>query len=323
MSTRGIERNIARQASHWFVLLQGDASASERDACARWRASHADHERAWRLAERFHAQLGDIPAAIGVPALQRPRGLGLNEMGRRDTLKLLALLIAAAPVGVIGYRELPWRAWRADVRTAVGERRELTLPDGTLVQLNTDSALDIAFDDERRLLRLRAGEMLVSSGRDSANRPLLVETCEGIVRPVGTRFCVRQLDGETRVGVLEGAVELHPARRQSELRLLTAGEQSHFSADGVALPSPLQSVASDWSRGVLRAEKMRLADFAAELDRYRPGLLRCDPAVADLKISGAFQLNDTDQALAAVARTLPVAIHYRTHYWVTITDRET
>ncbi len=321
MSSPSIDRSIARQASRWFVLLQGDASTGEREACARWRASHADHERAWQLAERFHAQMGNIPAAIGLSALERPRGLGLNEMGRRDTIKLLTLLIAAAPVGLIGYRELPWHSWNANVRTAVGERRELTLPDGSQVHLNTDSALDIDFDDERRLLSLRSGEALISSARDAAGRPLLVQTREGIARPVGTRFSVRQFDGETQVAVLEGAVELHPGRAPSRALLLSAGEQTRFSADRIESPIALQSLSSDWSRGVLRADKMRLADFAEELSRYRPGLLHCDPLVADLRISGAFQLDDTDQALAALARTLPIDIRYRTRYWVTLAPR--
>jgi transmembrane sensor len=63
---------------------------------------------------------------------------------------------------------------------------------------------------------------------------------------------------------------------------------------------------------------MSLASFAAELGRYRPGLLRCDPEVAQLEVSGAFQLHDTDQALHALTQVLPVEIRYRTRYWVTI-----
>ncbi|MCY1351937.1 Protein FecR [compost metagenome] len=317
MNAHPIDRRIAREAARWFVRLQGNASEAERAACADWRAGHADHERAWQLAERFHARLQDIPAGVGVPALDRPQLLD-----RRATLKLLTLLIVAAPLGVAGYRTLPWRAWSADERTAVGERRELTLPDGTRVQLNTDSALDVVFGADLRLLRLRAGEMLVTSAPDAAGRPLLVETREGTLRPVGTRFSVRQLDGETRVAVLEGAVELRPARAAQPV-LLPAGQQARFSASAVETPVALHSQSSDWTHGVLRAEKMRLAEFAAELARYRPGLLRCDPAVAELRISGAFQLADTDKALAALARTLPVEIRYRTRYWVTIAARET
>lgn len=315
MSAQPLDRRIAREAARWFVHLQGAASEQDRADCERWRARHADHERAWQLAARFHARLGEIPTELGVQALDRP------QADRRETLKLLTLLIVAAPLGVAGYRGLPWRAWTADERTAVGESRELTLPDGTRVRLNTDSALDVAYDETRRLLRLRTGEIRVDSAADVAGRPLLVATAEGTLRPVGTTFTVRQLDSETRVAVLKGAVELRPLHA-SRPTLLPAGSQARFDDNRVESPEALQSQASDWSHGVLRAEKMRLADFAAELGRYRPGLLRCDPEVAELRISGAFQLADTDLALSALARTLPVDIRYRTRYWVTIAPRE-
>lgn len=312
MKPAPIDRHIARAAARWFLRLQGGASDQDRADCARWRASHADHERAWQLAELFHARLRDIPAAVARPTLAQPRGVD-----RRGAVKLLALLVAAGPAAVIGQREL---CWFADQRTAVGEQRGLTLPDGTDVRLNTASALDVAFDREQRLLRLRAGEMLVNTAADAARRPLLVATREGIARPVGTRFTVRQLDGRTEVAVFEGAVQLQPARAAVPV-LVPAGRQARFSAARVERPTALRSQASDWARGVLRADDMRLGDFAAELGRYRPGLLRCDPSAAGLRISGTFQLHDIDKALAAVARTLPVDIHYRTRYWVTIAAR--
>ncbi|MEN0035494.1 MAG: FecR domain-containing protein [Cellvibrio sp.] len=316
ISSQGIDRRVAREASRWFVLLQGDASSSERADCARWRQSHPDHEQAWQLAEHFHAQITQIPADIGLPTLDRPRNLD-----RRATLKMLTLLIIAAPVGAISYRDLPWRRWSADVRTAVGEHRELALPDGSKLHLNTDSAVDIAFTAEQRLLCLRAGEILIETAPDAANRPFIVETREGSLHPLGTRFCVRQLSAHTQVSVMEGVVELRPAKASPSR--LTAGEQTRFNQQGVTPAIALPTGASDWTRGVLRADKTPLAEFAAELARYRPGFLRCDPAVADLTISGSFQLKDTDQALAALSRSLPVEIYYRTRYWVTIAAKET
>ena len=63
---------------------------------------------------------------------------------------------------------------------------------------------------------------------------------------------------------------------------------------------------------------MRLDAFAAELARYRAGIVRCDPDVADLRISGAFQLNNTDSVLQALPALLPVQVTYRTSYWVTL-----
>ncbi len=63
---------------------------------------------------------------------------------------------------------------------------------------------------------------------------------------------------------------------------------------------------------------MRLADFLKELARYRAGLLRCDPAVADLRISGGFQVDDADAVLLAVSRSLPVRVVSRSRYWVSV-----
>lgn len=316
MSTQPIDRRIARQAARWFVRLQGNPSQSDRTACQHWRASHPDHERAWQLAELFHARLDTVPAEVGVPALGRPESLD-----RRHTLKLLSTLIIAAPLGTLAYRELAWRQWSADQRTLTGERREFVLPDGTQVMLNTASAMDIRFDTQQRLLRLYAGETLISTAADPLHRPLLVETAEGLLRPIGTRFNVRQLDGKTRIAVLEGAVQVYPAQAKASLHL-EAGQQTDFSRALTAPVVALQRSTSDWTQGVLHAQKMRLADFALELGRYRPGLLHCDRAVADWRISGIFQLNHTDHALAALARTLPVQIRTRSRYWVTIVARD-
>jgi len=76
-----------------------------------------------------------------------------------------------------------------------------------------------------------------------------------------------------------------------------------------------------WARGILAVENIRLDEFAAELARYRPGIVRCDPAVAHLRITGAFQLNDTEAVLLNVIHLLPVDVVYRTRYWATLVPR--
>ena len=76
--------------------------------------------------------------------------------------------------------------------------------------------------------------------------------------------------------------------------------------------------AAAWSRGVLVAENMRVADFLEELGRYRAGFLRCDPAVADWRVTGVFSVLDTDRALRNLMLGLPLAVNYRTPYWVTV-----
>jgi transmembrane sensor len=319
MSDKPIDRRIAREAADWFVRLQNSgACAAEHAAGAEWRARHADHERAWQLAERFSDRAQQLAGGVGRAALERPRGLE-----RRQVLKTLALLIVAAPLGLAAQRSLPWREWQADERTATGEQRTLRLPDGGQIRLNTGSAVDIAYDDSVRRVRLIAGEMLVEQvPRELARRPFILDTADAEITLLGSRFLVRQYPHSTYLAALEGAVEIRPYLSGDDgLRRLAAGQQTQVNRLAAEPSTALAQNRLDWLSGVLRAEKMRLDDFITELDRYRPGLLRCDPAVAGLLISGAFQLRDTDQILRALSQTLPVNVHYRTPYWVTITAR--
>lgn len=319
MTNTPIDRRIAREAAQWFVRLQNSgAGAAEHAAGAEWRARHADHERAWQLAERFSGRAQQLAGDAGRAALERPRSLE-----RRQVLKTLALLIAAAPLGFAAQRSLPWREWQADERTATGEQRALHLPDGGQIRLNTGSAVDIAYDDSVRRVRLIAGEMLVEVRREHARRPFIVDTADAAITLLGSRFVVRQYPHNTYLAALQGDVEVRPRLSPANdgLMQLAAGQQTLVTPQAAAPATALAQQRLDWLNGVLRAEKMRLDDFITELDRYRPGLLRCDPAVAGLLISGAFQLRDTGQILQALSQTLPVDVHYRTPYWVTITER--
>lgn len=119
------------------------------------------------------------------------------------------------------------------------------------------------------------------------------------------------------MAVLEHAVAIRPLNGGEET-LLKAGERAAFSHERLGPARVLSPRATAWTRGQIIAEGWRLGELAAELARYRPGILRCDPAVAQLRISGVFQVDDTDQALAIIEETLPVQVSWLTRYWVTI-----
>ena len=322
-----VSRRAAREAAGWLVRLQaGDAKPADLDACERWRGRDDENERAWQRALQVGQRFGAIPADIGMQALDRRfRG------DRRKALKTLALLIAAGPVAWAAYRAEPWREWTADHRTAVGERSEVTLADGTRVSLNTDSAIRVLFDAGMRLIDLVRGEILIETAHESGSaangieRPLVVATAQGHAQAFGaleTRFSVRQRSHTSQVAVFEGSVAISAKTRQGERRLLSAGQQIRFGASPLGETQPVEANAAGWTHGVLYADRMRLADFAAELDRYRPGLLRCAPEVAELRITGAFQLSEPDRVLSALAATLPVQLRYRTRYWATLEAAE-
>lgn len=142
------------------------------------------------------------------------------------------------------------------------------------------------------------------------------------MRALGTRFAVRQEDARTHVAVLEGGVEIQPqAADGSAVQVLHAGRQASFTAVGIGGSSPVDDAAVAWTQGMLFADKMRLGDLAEALARYRRGVLRCDPLIAGLRVSGSFPIRDTDRALAMLESTYPLRAVHGTRYWVVLVPR--
>lgn len=323
-----ISQTIADQAADWLTLLMsGEATDEDRQRWQQWRASHPDHERAWQHIESVtgrlkvmepHAAykvLSPYTSSAGQPTLRNP--------GRRKVMRLLLWGGIASATSLLASRAPVVQQMAADYRTGTGEQRTVTLADGTAITLNTASAIDVRFDGQRRLVRLLAGEVLIVTGHaandgNAGTRPFVVETAEGRVRALGTRFTVRQQGDSTQVVVLESAVEIAASEAAGEPRLLRAGEQATFTSVSIDATQAASEQASAWARGQLVADEMRLGDFITELGRYRPGLVRCAPEVADLRFSGVFPLHDTDRILATLPSVLPVQVMLRTRYWVTV-----
>lgn len=307
---------IVQHAARWMARLWSDDASDEDQAeCARWRAAHPHHDLAWQRLQAFEGKLHSVPREVARHALREPAAAYLN---RRRALKVLALLF---PVGGMLYAARGTDAWQVAMAghgTEKGEIREFILPDGTRVMLASASAIDVRFDASERLLILRAGEILVTTAHDPSQRPFRVQGRHGTVRALGTRFTLRQYEHTSRVAVFEGAVEVRLAHAPERPVRIATGQGAVYSADIVQSGAPASASAAAWIKGVLVADNMRLDDLLAELSRYRPGLLRCDPAVASLSVNGVFPLRDTDRALHNLALALPVRILARTRYWVTV-----
>lgn len=315
-----IDPNVARQAANWLAQLHsGEAGPADWQAFERWKLAAPAHAIAWQRAERVGRTLGLVPAHIGAqPLLVSARTEATRRATRRNLTRTLATLIVAGPISLAAYRQLPWRAWMASEQTATGEVRSLQLPDGSRLTLDTASAIDIAFSHQWRRIDLQAGALLAETAPDTAQRPFVIHSAQGRLRALGTRFVVRQHDDTCLVQVLEGAVELQPGAAQSATRVLNAGFQARLRRHGVSAPEPCDPYAGAWASGVLYADRMPLGAFLDELARYRPGMLRCDPGIAALHVSGAFQLHDTDAVLAMLRESLPVDIRARSRYWITV-----
>ena len=309
---------VLDQAIDWLVKLQsGAAEPSVFAACDQWRAAHPSHEAAWQalqVTESTFRQAAHLSGRVARDTLAGSQRL----RSRRQALKVLG--VGALGVGAGGWvvQQQPWHSLGADYATGVGERRSFDLADGSRLQLNTDSAADVLFDAQQRLIVLRAGELFIRTGADvtAGHRPLWVQTREARLLALGTAFDVRQLAGQTRLNVEEGGVAIHlPAAGPVRV---SAGQEYLIDRDTARLQAAPVMSASGWTQGAVVARQMRLADLARELARYRHGWLQCDPAVGDLRVSGVFQLDRIDPALEGLTQSLPVRIERRTRFWTRI-----
>ena len=310
VSARVLDAAIAWQLS----LDSGDGDLVAREAFSQWLASDEEHARAWRqlglLDQRVSVASGPARAALlqsreGIRRRVRKLGSGLASIALVCGLALLA-----------GERYVPIHYWLADQRTATGEQRTLTLADGTRINLNTHSAIDVRFDEQRRLIVLQEGEILVETGHNDA-RPFYVQTRDGSLRALGTRFIVKREADATRLSVLQSAVGAQPEALAQE-QIFKAGEQVLMHSKGLGPLLAVTPGTDAWTRGMLVVDNARLGDVVAELGRYRSGYLGVDKRVADLRITGSFPLHDTTLALNALLPTLPVQIEQHTPWWVTV-----
>jgi len=310
------------EAAIWYTrLCSGTATAADRQAWNEWHAAQEAHRQAWSRIEAMQHRLHAVPAELAAPVLQASVRSELDT--RRHLLRSIMVLAGVGAVGWLGWQQPMRQQWMADLRTGTGERHDVTLPDGSQLALNTRTAVDVAYDNQRRLLLLRSGEILIETAHDAATRdaarPFFVDTPHGRVQALGTRFLVRSEAEHTRVTVLDKAVEVLPAGGVQEAIRLQAGTGIEFDRDGfVGSVSPVAAGADAWQQGSLIADNMPLAGLLEELGRYRSGIIACDPAIADLKISGAFPVADTDRALQVLINGFPLRVEFRTRYWVRV-----
>lgn len=311
-----IAPDIAGRAVEWLFELQeaGDAEGPRR-AFASWLAEHPEHRRAWDHIQRINARLHQV--ADNAP----PVRTALLSGSRRQRRELLIALLTVGATGGLWLNSEHGRhttGLLADLRTGVGQRRTLTLADGSELSLNSDSAVDLRFDDKTRQLTLHRGEILIRTGKDQNKRPFLVLTRYGALRPLGTRFSVRLLPDAGQLAVFEGAVAIQMADDAAPRLILRAGEQARFAPGLDEAPHKADENAVAWRDNILVASGMPLAEFLAEVGRHRHGRLACAPEIAHLQVSGTYPLADTERILDVLRASLPVRIDYLTRYWVTL-----
>ncbi len=311
------EDALAREALHWLVRQKGgDFSAGEQAELERWRGRSEAHRRAFDEA----CALWDDPALLeALKRVERSADLPHRASPRRRRRLLAPALATALVLAVLLWLD-PWTRLQADHRTAVGERRSLTLEDGSRLRLNTDTAIALDLNANERRLRLLKGEVYCEVRPDPA-RPFIIEGAASHTRVTGTAFTVLREGGSDTITVLRG--EVNVMTRAGETRTLHPDEGIRAEGDALGVVHRTRgAAATDWVNGSLVFEQTPLGLAIARIQRYRHGAVWFrEDRLRDLKISGRFDLRDPEALLDTLAATLPIRLTRLTD-WVVVIDAE-
>ncbi len=197
--------------------------------------------------------------------------------------------------------------------TAKGEQQTITLNDGSTVMLNTNTKLSVRLSDHERLIELEQGEAWFRVTHDS-NRPFQVEAGNGRIVDLGTQFIVKKTIEKVDVSVLEGRVEvdvtdLPNSSLSASPRMLQKGDQVWYTSKGhlSAIESFNEQAASAWREGKLIFHAKPLDEVLKELARYTTGKIELlDPTLAELPISGIFNIQDLESFPQALQEAFPI-----------------
>jgi transmembrane sensor len=317
-------KEVEREASAWIARLNADdVTPEDRAHFEAWLARHPLHARDFEELSGIWAELVNAgPWVRAVSFAQSMNDAATGEGGhsfiggsrRRWTLAAAAIVAA---VGVSG--ALSWKSWvsRDLYSTAVGEQTTVSLPDGSTLELNSNSTASVDFSKATRIIRLERGEAFFRVAHDK-ERPFWVVGGGSWVRAVGTAFNVYLRPDDVRVTVSEGTVRVGSAQAlaggaPSETALaatpaavLTSGEQAdlHGSATATRKLSPAEVQRSvTWREGTVYFENQPLSEVVVELSRYSTvHVVVEDEHVGHLPVAGTFQAGP--QGMEALLTTL-------------------
>jgi transmembrane sensor len=311
---QSIDERLAEEAAGWVARLQSsDATDADRDQFQLWLKRDAAHRAAYDEFQHIWAELKEVPIS--------PNRLKKLRASRRKAVSNVVVFGLAGVLSITLYQMGFVDRMRADHFTAVGEVRAVTLADGSRVDLNTDSAIVVRYSAAERRVELLRGEAFFDVVRN-ADRPFVVGDASLNAKALGTRYGVRAAHGDVLgdVRVEEGRVEVTGT---TDRVVLEAGDVASLTAQG-RLAVTTADIANEtaWRTGKLVFSGQPLGQVLATLERYRRGrIVVLDKAAAEQRVSGIFDLNDTDRALRVLEENLPLSVTHLTGMMVVVRSR--
>jgi transmembrane sensor len=309
-----------QQAAEWYAQLRSSGATSDiKKQWQHWLQSSTEHQQAWSyvesISQRFEPAYPKAQAVLLASSYQK---VDRKRIQRRHILAGFALFASAGMLGVGTGIHVPvirlTRSWSADYATGVGQMRDIDLPDGTHVWMNTATTLNVDYQASLRRLALVDGEILIDTKKDP--RPFVVDNSHGRLRALGTRFTVRQLEDRIHLAVFDGAVEITTSRGVT--KIIERGQQTRFNHDSIDVVHAASDTDQVWTKGVLLAHNMTLSAFVAEMGRYHHGHIGVSEEVAQLRVFGSFPAHDRALTLSMLESVLPVKVTETLPWWINI-----
>ena len=292
---------IEDTAAHWLVRAADGLSGEDQAQLDVWLDAAPEHRTAyWRLEYSWEK-------AGRLAALRSPETLAesLTEdvaapsaAPRRRGPPRWAIGLAAGLAAVALTTTVLWPR-PASYVTDTGERRLVSLSDGSRVELNTETRLRASISANGREAWLDQGEAYFEVAHDTS-RPFTVHMGDRTINVLGTRFSVKRDGDAVRVIVAEGRVRLSGPQTAHAPKPVVLVHGDVATGDGRSI---LQSHTSSekvqdqlaWRRGLLVFDQITLSDAAAEFNRYNETqLVVGDARTADIRIGGSFEATNVD-----------------------------
>lgn len=318
-------RDVKKAAAYWAARLSSEGCGpADRAAFAEWRDKDPAHAEAF---ERTQRGLRAVDRCMGHPDLEAMSKEVLEATAPRAPIwrrwqgaaiaASVALVIAVSAVllaSSMNDRSARIAALQGEYyETAIGERSTIVLVDGSTVTLNTNSRIEVDFDEGQRDVALIRGQALFEVAKDPA-RPFIVEAGNQRITAIGTAFDVRFDKGdEVKVVLVEGRVAVDelvnaaaanaPALVPEKRIEMTAGEVLVAAANVErAVQAADIEEATSWRNGRLLFRAKPLGEVIEEVNRYSVAQLRLsdDPRLEDIVVSGVFNAGQSESFVVAI-----------------------
>ena len=318
---------IEEEAATWIWRMEaGPSGGADPAGFEDWLRQDPRHRRAVEELSKVWETLDGLAETRHIeslPELADSAALGLSRSRRPIWVGAAAALLIAAVTGAVWWSQ---RNEMQVIATAVGQHRSVTLADGSVVSLNTNSIVETHIGRSAREIYLKKGEAHFEVAHDPL-RPFLVHAGDAVVRAVGTAFEVRvRLDQHVDVLVNEGRVEVQPdnidvpaattavraSTPKTKVKAVSAGEELSTAANNYAVtPVSAEQLSSDlaWREGAVVFDSEPLSQAIAEIQRYTDARIQItDPAIATLPVGGRFKTDDLQGFLDGLEAALPISI---------------